>query len=43
MKAAIFPSSDKAIKKKDGPNHPFLPNLTYFYEKKPNCMLFPCV
>lgn len=23
--------------KKDGPNHPFLPNLTYFYEK--NLML----
>ena len=20
-------------KKKDGPNHPFLPNLTYSYEK----------
>jgi len=23
-------------KKKDGPNHPFLPNQTYFYEKNLN-------
>ena len=26
--------SEKDQKKKDGLNHPFLPNLTYFYEKK---------
>lgn len=29
--------------KKDGPNHPFLPNLTYFYEKNLMLELFLCL
>lgn len=28
---------DLCQKKKDGPNHPFQSNLTYFYEKKLIC------
>ncbi len=27
-------------KKKDGPNHPFQPNLTYFYEKNLMCITY---